>query len=97
MTKIVLGSECDDDLFFRLVAEVEALGGSIFDKEWVLGGSQEVTVFHIALPEGNLEAVAETSVGLSLRGYPVALVEQVAGRVLSNLSLQPMARPRSEL
>jgi hypothetical protein len=97
MTEIVLGSEYDDDLFFRLVAEVEALGGSIVDKEWRLGGSQEMTVFHISLPDGNLEAVAETYVGLSLRGTSAALVEQVAGRVLSNLSLQRTASPPAEL
>lgn len=97
MKEIVLGSEYDDDLFFRLVAEVEALGGSITDSEWTVGGSQEITVFQIALPDGNLEAVAETYVGLSLRGTPAALVEQVAGRVLFNPSLQRTASPSAEL
>lgn len=65
MTEIVLGDECDDALFCRLVAEVAALGGSIADKEWILGGSQEMTVFQIALPDGNIEAVAETFVELN--------------------------------
>ncbi|MCH7344471.1 hypothetical protein LZ017_13895 [Pelomonas sp. CA6] len=96
MTEIVLGSEYEDDLFFRLVAEVEALGGSIADKEWTLCGSQDMTVFKISLPSGNLEAVAETYVGLSLRGTPAALVEQLASRVLSNLSLQRTAAPPAE-
>lgn len=48
-------------------------------------------------PNGNLEAVAETYVGLSLRGTPPALVEQLASRVLSNLSLHRAAAPPTEL
>lgn len=86
MTEIVLGDEFNDALFRRLVAEVEALGGSIADKEWTLGGSQEITVFQIALPDGGIEAVAETFVGLSLRGTD-ALVELLARRVMNNPSL----------
>ena len=80
MTEILLGSEYDDDLFYRLVAEVKGMGGSITDKEWVLGGSQEITTFQISLPDGKLEAVAETYVGLSLRGAS-PLVESLAHRV----------------
>ncbi|MFZ2990282.1 hypothetical protein [Ideonella sp.] len=80
MIDVLLGSEYDDDLFYRLVAEVEAMGGSITDKGWILGGSQEITVFQISLPEGELEAVAETYVGLSLRGA-LPLVEALAHRV----------------
>jgi hypothetical protein len=38
MTEIVLGDECDDALFERFFAEVAALGGSITDNEWALGG-----------------------------------------------------------
>ncbi len=86
MTEIVLGDEFDDALFYRVVAEVEALGGSITDKEWTLSGSQEITVFQIALPDGVIEAVAETFVGLSLRGT-TALVELLARRVMVNPSL----------
>ena len=95
MTKIVLGDEYDDALFARLVAEVAALGGSITDKKWALGGSQEITVFQIALPDGNIEAVAETYVGLSLRGT-TKLVEQLARRVASNPLLQRTASPPAE-
>jgi hypothetical protein len=95
MIEIVLGSEYDDALFARLAAEIEALGGSIIDKEWTLGGSQEVTVFHITLPDGDIEAVAETYIGLSLRGT-TSLVEQLARRVMPNLFLQRMASPPAE-
>lgn len=95
MTEIVLGDECDDALFERLVAEVAALGGSITDKKWTLGGSQEMTVFQISLPDGSIEAVVETYVGLSLRGTP-SLVEPLARRVMPNPLLQRMATPTAE-
>lgn len=95
MTEIMLGNEYDDDLFERLVAEVAALGGSITDKEWTLGGSQEMTIFEIALPDGNIEAVAETYVGLSLRGTS-SLVERLARRVMHNPLLQRTATPPAE-
>jgi hypothetical protein len=95
MTEIVLGSEDDDALFSRLVAEIEALGGSITDKEWVLGGSQEMTVFQINLPDGEIEAVAETYVGLSLCGA-TSLVEQLASRLCPTLRpSEPLCRPLS--
>lgn len=96
MTEIVLGSECDDALFARLVAEIEVQGGSIIEKEWTLGGSQEIAVFQINLPDGEIEAVAETYVGLSLRGT-TSLVEQLASRVMPNLSLQRTASTPAEL
>jgi hypothetical protein len=95
VTEIVLGDEYDDDLFARLAAEIAALGGVITDKEWTLGGSQEVTVFQITLPDGNIEAVAETYIGLSLRG-PTELVEQLARRVMPNPLLQRTASPPAE-
>ncbi len=68
MKEIVLDSEYDDALFAKLCAVVESLGGSIADTEWVLGGSQEITKFAVALPNGNLEAIAGTYIGLLLRG-----------------------------
>ena len=95
MTEIVLGDEYDDALFERLVAEVSALDGSITEKEWSLGGSQEKTVFEISLPDGNIEAVTETYVGLSLRGTP-SLVERLARRVMPNPLLQWTAAPPAE-
>lgn len=95
MTEIVLGDKYDDALFARLAAEVAALGGSITEKEWNLGGSQEVTVFQIVLPDGSIEAIAETYVGLSLRGV-TALVDQLAHRVMLNPLLQRTASPPAE-
>lgn len=95
VTEILLGDEYDDALFDCLVAEVAALGGSITDKEWTLGGSQAMTVFQISLPNGDIEAVAETYVGLSLRGT-TALVQQIARRVMPNPLLKRTASPRGE-
>ena len=83
MTELLLGSECDDDLFYRLVAEVQAMGGSIVDREWAVGGPQEVTLYEISLPGADLVATAQSGVGLSLRGEP-ALVEALADRVAPN-------------
>ena len=77
MHLLLLGDEYDDALFARLCNAVERLGGSIKDREWVLGGSQEVATFEIELPDGRLQAIAETYVGLSLNG-PEALVARVA-------------------
>lgn len=91
MTEIVLGDEYDDALFARLATEVAALSGSITEKEWTLSGSQEMTVFQIALPDGQIEAVAETYLGLSLRGTR-SLVEQLARRVLPNVDITDPCR-----
>jgi len=77
MHQFLLGDEHDDALIERLCKAVARLGGSIKDREWVVGGSQEVTMFEIELPDGRLQAVAETYVGLSLSG-PESLVARVA-------------------
>ena len=68
MKEIVLGSEYDDVLFAKLRAVVESLGGMIENRECVLGGSQEITKFALSLPNGKLEVIAETYIGLMLRG-----------------------------
>jgi hypothetical protein len=77
MPQLLLGDEYDDALFRRLYDAVERLGGTIQDQDWQLGGSQEVVTFTIELPDGRLEAIAETYAGLSLSG-PESLVAQVA-------------------
>jgi hypothetical protein len=77
MSRLVLGDEYDNAVFQRLSKAVARLGGTIKRREWALGGSQEVTTFDIELPEGKLEAIAETYIGLSLCG-PGTLVARVA-------------------
>lgn len=87
MRNILLGSEGDDNLFDRLVSAVKDMGGSIVDTEWVLGGSQELTRYSIRLPAGNLEALAETYIGLTLCGNP-ELVRLLASKVVPNMPSQ---------
>ena len=80
MPRVILGSETDDALFARLAQVVAELGGTMTDREWVLGGSQEITRYTIALPSGSVEATAETYVGLSLSGNE-ALVREIESRI----------------
>jgi hypothetical protein len=80
MSRLVLGNEYDDAVFQRLREAVARLGGTIKDRDWALGGSQEVTTFDIELPDGKLEAISETYMGLSLCG-PEALVARVAREI----------------
>jgi hypothetical protein len=83
MIEVLIGGEADDDLFERLSAKVCSLGGSIKNSDWAIGGSQEIATYEITLPQGNLEAVAETYIGLSLRGSE-QLVSMLAKSVMPN-------------
>jgi hypothetical protein len=83
MIEIVLGPEWDDDLLARLRVETEAMGGSLSQSGWTVAGSQERTVYRIALPGAELEAEAETYVGLVLRGDEPT-VRSLANRVSSS-------------
>lgn len=83
MIEVLIGDEADDALFEKLSAAVCSLGGSIKNSDWALGGSQEIITYKIALPQGNLEAVAETYIGLSLRGSE-ELVSMLAKSVMPN-------------
>jgi len=81
MYQLLLGDEHDKALFERLCKAVARHGGTVTKREWGLGGSQEVAVFEINLPDGRLEAVAETYVGLSLIG-PESVVARIAREVV---------------
>lgn len=84
-SQVRLGNENDVNLFDKLCAEVLALGGSIQESDWVVVGSQEIRTYTIILPEGRLEANAETYVGLSLRGpssLVSALVANMSGKYI---------------
>jgi hypothetical protein len=83
MIEVLIGGETDGDLLERLSANVRSLGGSIKNSDWAIGGSQEITTYKITLPQGNLEAVAETYIGLLLRG-PEELVSLLAKSVMPN-------------
>lgn len=94
MIEVMLGSETDDNLFRKLETEVAALGGKILEKNWGAGGSQEIITYSISLPEGEIEAVSETYIGLSLRGDENVIVS-LAQRVLPNQAFNPDALTRA--
>jgi hypothetical protein len=77
MKQVTLSSEVDSELWEKLCAVVELLGGSIHELHWAMGGSQEIIKYRIDLPSGSLEATSETYVGLSLQG-PDDLVSMLA-------------------
>lgn len=83
MYQVLLGPETDNGLCNKLCEAVRALGGTIKDSEWVLGGFQEITGYKIALPSGSLEVVGEIYVGLSVRGNE-GLISVLANEVLPN-------------
>jgi len=74
---IELGDESDATLVARLHEAVIASGGSIALSTHDLGGTEELICYAIALPGGELEAIAETSMGLRLSG-PQELVSALA-------------------
>jgi hypothetical protein len=82
MYEILLGSDSDDKLFERLQEAIQALDGKVSNTEWALAGSQETTTYKISFPSGILEAVAETYIGITLRG-PENLVIALANKVNS--------------
>ena len=74
---VELGPEWDSELLAKLRTVVEASGGEMAETSWGVGGSQEVCEYQIDMPNGQLSAVSETYMGLSLRG-PSNLVNEVA-------------------
>lgn len=66
--KLRLGAATDEGLFSRLREQIRALGGTIEDVEWDLGGSRQLTAYLIKLPGGQLQALADTEDGLFLQG-----------------------------
>ncbi len=78
--EVNLGSEADAELLAKLRSVVASSGGSFAEVSYGVGGSQEVITYAVALPEGSLEVISETYVGLLLRG-PAVLVGKVANAV----------------
>jgi hypothetical protein len=66
--KVRLGAVTDEGLFCRLCDQIKALSGTIEDLEWDLGASRQLTTYAIKLPEGELQALADTENGLFLQG-----------------------------
>ena len=79
---VELGTEWDDELRERISAAVMALGGSIAKVEEVLAGSQYLQRYAIVLPNGTLNVVAETYMGLYVSGQE-AVVNQLVQALAS--------------
>jgi hypothetical protein len=74
---VELGHESDAAVVARLHRAVLECGGSMMLAEHDVGGMEESISYEIVLPEGDLIAVAETSLGLRLTG-PETLVLRLA-------------------
>jgi hypothetical protein len=72
-----IGEEYEASLLVRLRTAVTSMGGTMRESFRGVGGSQEVTKYEISLPDGAVEAEAETYIGLSLCG-PAPLVQRLA-------------------
>ena len=80
--EISLGEGTDGLLVSKVGKVAAAAGGSVSEASWDVGGSQEVITYAISLPGGQLTLVAETYVGLLLRG-PKALATEFSHAVQS--------------
>jgi hypothetical protein len=72
-----LGPEWDAALLVRLRQAVTERGGSMRETSWGVGGSQEIVEYEILLRGATLSAMAETYMGLVLRG-PQSIVQELA-------------------
>lgn len=81
-SEITLGDEYDAALLARLKSAVIAHGGTFSESSHHVAGSQELVVYSIKLPSGELTATCETYMGLVLRG-PAELVQKIFEAVRS--------------
>jgi hypothetical protein len=77
---IEIGYESDGELIARLHSVVIACGGSMTLAAHDVGGMEESICYDIVLPEGELEAIAETGMGLRLSGSEI-LVSLLVSRL----------------
>jgi hypothetical protein len=77
---VELGHESDGELVARLHRVVIAFGGSMTLAAHDVGGMEESICYEIVLPEGEVEAVAETNLGLRLSG-PEPLVTRLMSTI----------------
>lgn len=78
--KVILGNEYDVSLFVTLKDILATQQATPLDKTWGVGGSQEISTWHVSIGGQTLTIEVETYMGLSLFG-PADLVSQIASAV----------------
>jgi predicted SpoU family rRNA methylase len=73
---VVLGDEYDESLRDTVRNVVSQLNGKTLDKNWTVGGSQEIEYWDVVIEGQKVHIEAETYVGLSLTG-PELLVHKM--------------------
>ena len=72
-TEWFVSEEHDEQAFKRLGRALRTLGAIIPERSWGLAGSQELSEWNVALPEGQVTVTAETYAGLTVAGSPPAV------------------------
>ena len=67
-TQWLVAEEHDEQAFTRLGRALRTLGAHVPERSWGLAGSQELSEWNVALPEGRVTVTAETYVGLTVTG-----------------------------
>jgi hypothetical protein len=79
---VVLGNEWDETLRARLLGVLRAMGAELTDRQYEVGGSQELDTLEVLLDGARVVIEGETYIGLTLTG-PGDLVERIRSRLLS--------------
>jgi CBS domain containing-hemolysin-like protein len=79
-----LGPEYDKSLHEALDAVLLSLNATSIEKEWALGGSQEIVSFQVNIEGRPLIVESETYIGLTITGEET-LVDTVSGLVMKRL------------
>ena len=92
----IVGAEHDEQLLEALGTCLRSLGYELDAPSWGVGGSQELSSWSAASPQGSLVVEAETYIGLSVSG-PSVLVGAVRERfALNQPANKPLQRTRSK-
>ena len=68
-----VAAEHDETASTRLRLAIESLGYRPKSQWWGVGGSQEITHVELVGPAGQIEVVAETYIGLTVKGESNAI------------------------
>jgi hypothetical protein len=76
----ILGNEYDQVLRRAIGATLRELGVTEVDEDWELGGSQEISTWHVIVGNAPVTIEAETYMGLSISG-DAEVVDMLVARV----------------